>query len=239
MSGALKTAAVAAGSVAAFAIALQPAGAARSSDITPYDHFEFKYTSKKPNTRTGFRYRVRLHQNGDEQPPTVRELRLSFASGTRIDRGAVPPCAASDDELMKQGTAACKKASRLATGEAGVYIGTATPANLHATVFAAKGGVAVLLTSDSGSVIKLLRGKYQGPRTLVVAIPPTPLGNGKEAALVRFELDIAARGTRKRPWIRTPTLCTTNGWDVVYAPLFDPIGRVKLTDNTRCRPDPR
>jgi hypothetical protein len=227
--------AAAAGFVAAFAVALQPAGAARSRDLGPYDHFEFKYTSKKPDTRTGFRYRVRLHQKGDEQPPTVRQLRLAFAPGSRIDRGAVPACTATDDELMNQGTGACPTSSRVATGEAGVYIGTATPANLHATVFATKGGVVAVLTSDSGSVIKLLRGKYTGPRTLVVPIPPTPLGNGKEAALVRFELDIAAAGSRKRPWIRSPKTCTSKGWDVVYAPLFDPIGRVKLVDNTRCK----
>jgi hypothetical protein len=217
------------------AAALQPARAARSADIAPYDHFEFKYTSKQPETRTGFRYRVRLHQNGDEQPPTVRQLRLEFAKGTRVDQGAVPACAASDDELMKEGPGGCHKASRVATGEAGVYIGTATPTDLNAAVFAAKGGVVVVLTSSSGGVIKILRGKWRGARTLVVAISPTPFGNGKEAALVRFELDIAAAGSRKKPWIRTPKRCTSKGWDVVYAPLFDPIGRVRLTDNTRCK----
>jgi hypothetical protein len=221
--------------VTAVAAAIQPAGAARSSDISPYDRFEFKYTSKKPNSRTGFRYRVRLHQNGDEQPPTVRQLRLAFATGTRIDRGAVPSCTATDEELMDQGTSGCKPATQVATGEAGVYIGTATPADLAATVFSTKTGVVVVLTSDSGSVIKILRGKWSGARTLVVPISPTPLGGGKEAALVRFELDIAAAGSKKRAWVRTPKRCTSRGWDVVYAPLFDPIGRVKLTDNTRCR----
>jgi hypothetical protein len=227
--------AVAAGFAATFATGLHPAVAVRSSDITPYDRFEFKYTSKQPDSRTGFRYRVKLHQEGDEQPPVVRELRLAFAPGTRIDRGAVPACDASDEELTEQGTKGCRKASRVARGSAGVYIGTATPADLHATVFSTKPGVVVLLTSDSGSVIKVLRGKLKGARTLTVPIEPTPLGDGKEAALVRFELDIAPAGTRKRPWIRTPKRCTGKGWDVVYAPLFDPIGRVKLTDNTRCK----
>src|SRR5215208_7693076 len=85
--------------------------ASAGQDLGPYERFEFSYTSKRPNTATGFRYRVKLRQNGDEQPPVVRELRLVFSRGTRIDTRALPACAASQEELNQQGDAACPSRS--------------------------------------------------------------------------------------------------------------------------------
>jgi hypothetical protein len=214
-------------------VAAPAAGA--GGDLGPYERFEFSYTSKKPGTRTGFKYRVKLKQQGDQQPPTVRELRLTFGKGTKIDTGAVPACAATQDELNQQGSAACPPASRVATGEADVYIGTATPLALTATVFNTDEGIVAILVDANGNVIRTLSGKVTGGRVLVVPIPKVELSGGKEAALVRFELNISKAGTDRRPWARTPKTCTKKGWSVVYAPLFDPIGRVKLTDVTRCR----
>lgn len=92
-----------------------------------------------------------------------------------------------------------------------------------------------ILVDANGDVIRTLSGKLTGGRVLVVPIPGVPLSGGKEAALVRFELDIAKAGSARRPWARTPATCSRKGWSVVYAPLFDSPGRVKLTDVTRCR----
>ena len=69
--------------------------ASAGENLAPYERFEFSYTFKFPGTRTGFEYRVKLKQQGDEQPPTVRELRLTFNKGTKIDTGAIPACAAT------------------------------------------------------------------------------------------------------------------------------------------------
>jgi hypothetical protein len=216
------------------AVVAAPAASA-GQDLGPYERFDFSYTSKRPNTATGFKYRVKLKQNGDQQPPVVRELRLTFNPGTKIDTASLPACAATQDDLSWQGAAACPPRSRVATGEAGVYIGTAAPLDLTATVFNTDEGIVAVLVDSNGNVIRTLSGKLTGGRVLVVPIPKVELSGGKEAALVRFELDIAKAGTARRPWARTPKTCTKKGWSVVYAPLFDPIGRVKLTDVTRCR----
>lgn len=221
--------------VAAVSAAVAAPAASAGNELGPYERFEFSYTSKRPGTATGFRYRVKLKQSGADQPPVVRELRLVFARGTKIDTGAVVACAATPEELTQQGTAACPAGSRVARGEADVYIGAATPLTLTATVFNSDEGIVALLTDSNGKVIRTLSGKVTGGRVLVVPIPKVELGGGKEAALVRFELNIAKAGTSRRPWARTPRSCTRKGWGVTYAPLFDPIGRVKLTDVTRCR----
>lgn len=218
------------------AIAVPAAFGGGSTDLGPYARFEFSYTSKTPGTRTGFKYRVKLKQDGDKQPPAVRQLRLTFAKGTKIDTGAVPACTASQEELNQRGGAACPFASQVATGEADVYVGTATPLTLNAAVFDTDEGIVVVLSDANGNVIRTLTGKLTGGRVLVVPVPKVELGGGKETALVRFELNIAKAGTKRRPWARTPRTCTKKGWSVVYAPLFDaPTGRVKLTDVTRCR----
>jgi hypothetical protein len=212
-----------------------PSAASGGSSIEPYERFDFTYTSKRPNARTGFRYRVKLRQQGDQQPPTVRELRLVFHPGTRIDLRAIPACDATDEQISQQRVAACPDDSRVATGEADVYVGTATPLELVATVFNTDRGVVAILADSNGNVIRTLRGTLARGRILVVPIPAVPLPNDRQAALVRFELDIAAAGTARRPWARTPRTCPRRGWGITYAPLFDPIGRVKLTDTTRCR----
>jgi hypothetical protein len=204
-------------------------------DIAPYERFEFSYTSQQPGASTGFRYRVRLATEGNQQPPVVRELRLTFHPGTRIDTGAVPACTSDDAEILERGTAACPRGGRVATGEAGVYVGAAAPLELVATVFSTHRGVVAVLADPKGAVVRVLRGTLSRGRVLVVPIPAVPLGGGKEVALVRFELDIPKSGTARRPWARTPKRCGPGGWRTVYAPRFDTLGRVELTDTSRCR----
>src|SRR5215207_4782488 len=208
--------------------------ASAGQDLGPYERFDFSYTSKRPNTATGFRYRVKLKQNGDEQPPVVRELRLTTHKGTRFDPDAVPACDATDEELARQGAAACPARASVGSGEADVYVGMATPLTLTSSVFNTDAGIVAVLVDSNGNVIRTLRGRLSG-RVLVVPIPKVELPDGKETALVRFQLDIPKAGTARRPWARTPRTCTRKGWSITYAPLFDPIGRVKLTDYTRCR----
>src|SRR3954452_21782352 len=136
--------------VAAVSAAVLAPAASAGDDLGPYERFEFSYTSKRPGTATGFRYRVKLEQSGADQPPVVRELRLVFARGTKIETGAVVACSASQEglspqgalaprpgsqeELTQQGPAACPAGARVARGEADVYVGSATPLTLTATV---------------------------------------------------------------------------------------------------------
>jgi len=95
--------------------------------------------------------------------------------------------------------------------------------------------VIVLLVDSNGNVIRTLRGKLGRGRILTVPVPAVPLGGGKEAALVSFELNIAKAGSKRKPWARAPKTCPKRGWSVQYAPLFNTLGRVKLTDRTNCR----
>ncbi len=205
-------------------------------DVGPYERFEFSYTSTRPGTRTGFRYRVRLRTRGAEQPPVVRDLRLTFHPGTRVDLGAVRPCRATDAELAAQGLEACDRAAVVAGGSAGIHVGAATPLTLAATVFGTSTGVLVVLTDAGGGVVRALHGRLAANRRrFVVPIPAVPLAAGREAALVRFTLDIRAAGSTGRPWIRTPRRCTPARWRTTYAPRFSALGRVTLHDVTRCR----
>src|SRR3954471_4292987 len=104
--------------VAAVSAAVAAPAASAGNDLGPYERFEFSYTSKRPGTATGFKYRVKLKQTGADQPPVVRELRLVFGKGTKIDTGALPACGATQDELTRQGAAACPPKARVATGAA-------------------------------------------------------------------------------------------------------------------------
>lgn len=219
--------------LAAFAAALVlvvPAAtdAKRTKDITPYRTFHFTYTKKTPGVATGLRYRVALAEQG-EKAPVVERLDLTFAKGTTITPDAVPTCTLTDEEIS--GGQACPAAGRIATGQATVYIGSPDNLVLDAAVFPSGPKSIVVTLSTNGAVIRILRGTLAG-RTLTVLIPPLE-ANGHRVALVAFSLDIGG-GSAKKPVFRTPKTCTKKGWDVVYAPTFDPIGKVSLTDTTAC-----
>ena len=131
---------VAALALTAFVAALpSTASAQRTRDITPYKQFQFRYTTGKPATRTGFRYRVALDLPSDgSPPPRVTNLRLQFAKGTKIDRAAAATCPASDVELGAGGPTVCPPLSRIARGSASVYVGPGPLVELSATVLAAR-----------------------------------------------------------------------------------------------------
>jgi hypothetical protein len=221
---------------ALFALLAFPAAAGAATkateDISPYKRFQFEYTSTKPDTRTGFRYRVALDLPADgSQPPVVQELQLTFAKGTGVDPDAVPACTADDATLTAQGPVACPTRGRIATGTAAVWTGPGPLLGLNSNVFSTSDGVVAVLESN-GNVIRVLRGTLHGTK-LTVAIPTIEVGPGQQAALVRFSLDISGGSTR-RPVFTTPRTCPKGGWPVTYAPLFAQLGRVKLVDVTKC-----
>lgn len=211
---------------------LAPASSAtRSKDIDPYETFKFKYDTRKPATATSLTYRVALKEQGAEAP-VVKRLDLTFAKGTKVALGAVEECAVTDADIQATGPDACPEAGRIATGTAKVYIGGDAPLELDATVSpTGQGGiVAILATGDT--VVRVLRGTFKGS-TLTVKIPKLEI-NGTRVALVAFSLDIGG-GTAKKPVFRTPKKCTKKGWNVVYAPTFVGLGKVRLVDTKKCR----
>ena len=225
---------------ALLATALVPLGAATSlgGSSPVYERFELRYTTKNPNARTGALLRVKQRDTpAGQQPPAIRRNVIGLAPGSRINTRAVRRCTASDATLQLGGRAACPGSSRLGTGEADVFLGAAGTSTFDVTAFNARRQIVVLLTSRaSGAVIRVLRARVRGSR-ISATFPRIPLGS-YEVVLTRFELTIRPRGSRARPWARTPRSCPrARRWRTSYLAVYDPpIGPQRLRDTSRCLP---
>jgi hypothetical protein len=202
-----------------------------------YERVKLRFTSAAPGKRTGFVWTVKQRPVADDaQPPPVRRARLRFPRGTRFDTSAIPRCSATDDELQAQGASACPGASRLGGGSATVYLGSPDHLAAVVDVFNADGAAVMLLSTQAGDVLRVLRGEIRGS-VVDATLPRVPVAGGKEAALTSVTVRLRAAGTRSRPWLRTPSKCPRGrAWKFVYDIDYDdPPGRQTPTSRSRCR----
>jgi hypothetical protein len=212
---------------------------ATSSAATPdtlnplFKAFEFEYTSKQPDTRTGFTYEFALKLPADgSQPPVIDQLNIALARGTRVDLGAIPACTADDETITAQGVVICPTRSRLGAGEAAIWTGSGPLLHLSVDAFSTGHGVVVVLESQ-GTVVAVIRAVLKGTR-LTVTVPPIDLAPGVQAAIVHFNLPLSGGSTR-RPVFTTPSSCGSAGWRIDYHPHFARVGRVSLAYVTKCQ----
>ena len=111
-----------------------PTASAPAKNPAPFRAFEFEYTSHRPATPTGFRYRFALEVPTDgSQPPVV------------------------DVTITARGPVACPTRSRLGAATASIWTGAGPLLHLDVAVFSTGHGVAVVLTSQ-GNVVAVIRG---------------------------------------------------------------------------------
>jgi hypothetical protein len=210
---------------------------AQQGESEVYEHVELRFTSEAAGKRTGFVWAVEQRPVADDaQPPPVRRARLRFPRGTRFDTSAVPRCAADDAELEAQGADACPAGSRLGGGVATLYLGSPDHLDALVDIFNADGEAIMLVSSQSGDVLRVLRGAIRG--TVVDAtLPRVPIAGGKEAALTSVTVRLRAAGTRRKPFLRTPPKCPrARSWKFVYDVDYDdPPGRQTPFSRSSCR----
>ena len=207
--------------------------AAKPGTLNPlFKAFEFDYTSKKPDTRTGFTYEFALKLPADgSQPPVIDQLNIALARGTKVDLAAIPACTADDGTITAQGAVVCPTRSRLGAGEAAIWTGPGPLLHLSVDAFSTGHGVVVVLESQ-GTVVAVIRAVLKGTK-LTVTVPPIDLGPGVQAAIVHFNLPLSG-GSSRRAVFTTPRSCGSAGWRIDYRPHLAQLGRVNLAYVTKC-----
>jgi hypothetical protein len=88
-------------------------------------------------------------------------------------------------------------------------------------VFVAEPELVVAFTSESGAVLRVLRGTVTRDR-ITATLPPVSAPGGYELAVVTFKLEIQKAGTKKHPLLRTPKSCPkSRRWKFTYLPRYD------------------
>src|SRR5689334_12551531 len=102
--------------------------------------FALGFDTTKPATKAALVLHVAYKAKGDPdaKPSPIRKVVIAAPAGTRFDTKAVPPCKASDDELMAQGSGACPAESKIGAGTLTADTGfgpPADPVNADLTLF--------------------------------------------------------------------------------------------------------
>jgi hypothetical protein len=210
--------------LAAAAAAGLVAASAAGGQASAFDHATLRYTAHQPASRTGFIVDVARRS----VRPAGGQVRYRLSPGTRIDTSAIARCDAADLAILADGPSACPAASRLGAGTADLAYGTGT-LTVAVTAFNAEDQiVAVFSLLHTDTVVRVLRAAVHG------SVVSVQLGNGPGAGVPRLRLDIAPRGSRARPWARTPPHCPAAGrWSVGVV-----AGGREAHDATACRSRP-
>lgn len=173
-----------------------------------------RFTTDAAGASTGTEVSIvfRNPSNPDGKPIPVRREVFVFPSGTRFDPAVVPPCNASDPELMLLGESACPARSRVGGGTATAVSGTPfDPVPLDIAGFENGRGLSLVTTVRPLGLRFVARGVREG-RTMTVDYPRAPGGPPDgETALREVHNTFDARSLGRRAYVRTPSTCPRSG----------------------------
>jgi len=210
--------------------------------------YEFGLSSREPATRTALSLRItyRHPQDPAAKPPALDEVVLELPAGLRLDTGAVPSCAATNEELRLRGRGACPVESQVGSGTLTAATGFpgVDPVETDVTVF--NGGDELIeLVSFKGTdaTAGYDRLKIEG-NTLTPHPPATPGGppDGR-TTVISIELTIDERTTEtaagRRSLLTTPPDCPGSGAWVSRASFkFASYEATSLLGETPCSSQP-
>ena len=194
------------------------------------DEFSFAFTTAKAKAPAG----VSLEGEFPRQR-VIDQITVNFPAGTRFDGTAVERCTASEEEVEsnEQGVAGvCPAASKVGTGKGTAFLGDgAEPIVFDLGLYNRKGGMLLDI---------MLAGKtafYAAPtivgRKMTIPLSQTPSLN---ARITAFELTVSKKGTKRKPYLRTPATCpSSKKLSASLAARENGAGTVTTRDTTTCR----
>lgn len=199
-----------AGGVASVLIAagVVPPAAAHAG---PRVDYKMMFTSSEPGESTGIDVRLLYKRPGHPKakPVPVREERFTFPAGTTFGYGVVPPCTASDAELMIRGPSACPASWTGAGHGDTIMTGLPGPSETPFQVEGVEDGFDLKLVSrPAGFPIWFVAHAIAHGRVVTVKIPRSPGGPPDgESALRRVHNVFPARSRNGQDHARTPPRC--------------------------------
>lgn len=189
-------------------------GASASGAATPATDFQLTLSSSLPSSPTAADLYILYKRPGqpNAKPSALRRVVISAPPGSRYDGGAVPACAASDQQLMAEGRGACPAASDVGSGTVTALTGFGPPVDpvtLDATFFNQGSGVIQLLTQHGTNVaVADVHGVFTAPNTITFHVPSEPGGPPDFSTSVRrVNVRINEVGSPARPFLATPPRC--------------------------------
>lgn len=202
-----------------------------------YEKMNQRFTTRKPGASTGWVFdgQVVDFPEGVQVPPQ-RVLHLVYPRGTKFDLTRGGNCTASDEEITTDGVAACPSRSQIGAGNGTLFLGLLGTWKVNVYEFTARPGVVLVITAESGTVLKVIRMSIDG-NEVTGEVAPSSLPGGYQPALTQFYLRSEKTGTARHPGIRTPSTCPKSGrWKFTYLPEYvEPYGVQRSTSTMPCK----
>ena len=205
----------------------------------------------RTDTRVGLSYSQSLtNKDGSRVTENVRTVKIKLPKGLRFDVNAVAKCKESTLEDPNQGPSACPAGSIVGTGTATADARPLLPDLVPADVTAYNGLLDVDLNGQPQSAVPaiLVVAHSKNPDTtnflpaeihgtsLVLNLTPNDPANPAPFTIQDISLGIRRAGSRKKPYLRSPTSCPKGGWMFSQTDVFD-TGAAPVTakDKVACR----
>jgi hypothetical protein len=196
----------------------------------PPDELSLAFTSAKAKTPAGFSVEAEFPRQR-----IIDQIVVDFPSGTKFNTAAVTRCTATVEEIEANegGVAgACPAGSKIGTGKGTAYLGdNPDPVVFDLGLYNRKNGMTVDIMLN-GQTAFFATATIAG-RRLTIPLSLTP---GLNARITAFELDVARKGTARKPYLRTPATCpASRKLSSSIAARENGAGSVTTKDTTACR----
>lgn len=194
-------------------------GGQAAGDIQDALDFQLGMQTQMPARPTALTLHVvyRNPSGPDAKPSPLRKSVIEAPAGTIFDGRATPVCAASDNQLMVSGTAACPAGSQVGDGTVSLITGFGPPVDpliIDAVLLNGGDGIVELFSEHrTGVRVAVGHARFTAPNTLTETPAPNPGGppDGESAVhQVDFRF-YERRGADGETFIRTPPNCPGSG----------------------------
>ena len=211
--------------------ALVIAGAATAPAQDPDDQFSFAFTTARTAAPAGFNIEGEFARQR-----IIDQIAITFPPSTRFDTRAVARCPRATDEEVQQAengiSDVCPAASKVGTGKGTAYLGdNPDPITFDLGLYNRAGGMVLDIVLNGKTAF------WAAPtivgRKLTIPLTQTPSLN---ARITAFELAVSRKGTRRRPYLRTPATCPrSRKLAASLAARENGAGTETTRDTTACR----
>jgi hypothetical protein len=195
------------------------------------DQFSFAFTTARAAAPAGFNIEAEFARQR-----IIDQIAITFPPNTRFDTKAVTRCPEATEEEVQQAengiSDICPASSKVGTGKGTAYLGdNPDPITFDLGLYNRKGGL-VLDIMLNGKTAFWAEPTIVG-RRMTIPLSQTPSLN---ARITAFELTVARKGTRRKPYVRTPAACPrSRKLTATLAARENGAGTETTRDTTACR----
>jgi hypothetical protein len=196
--------------------------------------FEMTYSSKTPNTASGFDGLGTWSDPGESaaKPKELVRMKLIFHPGARLDTSALPACKASDEQVQRRALRACPASTKVGSVKTEGAISDGSRFSPDSTLYNAKRAIIVVVMLNGRLLTNFRDDVGRRSVTINLKLPP---GVSLTKFTPHVPRHVQRRRGHKRAYFKTPPVCPEIGnWTTTAMFAYRDGSDQTLTTHTPC-----